>query len=76
MNEHELRLLVRETVRELSAGRAGHGGFPVSPGEPIQQSGTSVSFSRFLLPSGPEGSCIIEPAVACNHCGFCKSYGH
>ena len=19
---------------------------------------------------------VIEPAVACNHCGFCKSYGH
>ena len=23
-----------------------------------------------------EGACVIEPAVRCNHCGFCQSYGH
>jgi hypothetical protein len=23
-----------------------------------------------------EGMCVIEPAVRCNHCGFCQSYGH
>ena len=22
------------------------------------------------------GMCVIEPAVRCNHCGFCQSYGH
>jgi hypothetical protein len=21
-------------------------------------------------------SCVIEPTVACNHCGYCKSHGH
>ena len=26
--------------------------------------------------SAPVGRCIIEPGVACNHCGYCKSYGH
>jgi hypothetical protein len=29
-----------------------------------------------LAPGDPEGRCLIEPAVACNHCGYCKSYGH
>jgi hypothetical protein len=73
MNEHELRLLVRETIaRQL----AGQGAATAGHAEPAHPSGTSASFARFLLPSGPEGSCIIEPAVACNHCGFCKSYGH
>jgi hypothetical protein len=23
-----------------------------------------------------DGPCMIEPAVACTHCGYCKSYGH
>ena len=34
------------------------------------------SHGMFLLPSGGDGECIIEPTVRCNHCGFCKSYGH
>ena len=23
-----------------------------------------------------EGLCLIEPAVRCNNCGYCLSYGH
>jgi hypothetical protein len=23
-----------------------------------------------------DGSCLIEPAVGCIHCGYCQSYGH
>ena len=23
-----------------------------------------------------EGVCLIEPAVRCNNCGYCLSYGH
>ncbi len=22
------------------------------------------------------GACLIEPTVACNHCGYCQSHGH
>jgi hypothetical protein len=31
-----------------------------------------------MVPDGSEadGPCIIEPAVMCTHCGYCKSYGH
>jgi threonine dehydrogenase-like Zn-dependent dehydrogenase len=21
-------------------------------------------------------ACLVEPAVGCNHCGYCKSHGH
>lgn len=21
-------------------------------------------------------ACVIEPSVACEHCGYCKSHGH
>ena len=71
MNEQELRLLVREVIaRQLAPGGTAAGGPPAPP------AGAAVSFGRFVLPSGPEGACIIEPAVACTHCGFCKSDGH
>ncbi len=23
-----------------------------------------------------EGRCLIEPSVACTHCGYCQSLGH
>ena len=36
--------------------------------------------SHMLLPVAPgnsgDGTCFIEPSVACNHCGYCQSYGH
>jgi hypothetical protein len=37
--------------------------------------------SHGLLPLAPggaqgDGSCLIEPAVRCTHCGYCQSYGH
>jgi hypothetical protein len=34
--------------------------------------------AMFVVPTGADadGPCIIEPAVMCNHCGYCKSLGH
>ena len=36
--------------------------------------------SHLLLPLAPgsagDGACLIEPAVRCNHCGYCLSFGH
>jgi hypothetical protein len=75
MTEQELRLLVRDAVARYMSTE-GHvqsfsppAPFPLPP---------SPSFSLFVLPSGAdsEGPCIIEPSVTCNHCGYCKSYGH
>lgn len=46
------------------------GGPPGAPGHPsqviIQIIGVEVN----------EASCVIEPAVPCTHCGYCRSYGH
>ena len=30
----------------------------------------------FAAESEGDGRCLIEPVVACTHCGYCKSYGH
>jgi hypothetical protein len=37
-----------------------------------------ASHAMFILPTGldADGPCLIEPAVTCNHCGYCKSFGH
>jgi hypothetical protein len=36
-----------------------------------------ASTARFvILRPADETECIIEPSVACNHCGYCQCYGH
>ena len=74
MTEQELRALVREAIAKVGAAQAApYVGRGLSPAEISAHS----SHALFTLPPGdPEGRCIIEPGVACNHCGYCKSYGH
>jgi hypothetical protein len=76
MTEQELRALVREAIARHVAGSAG-GAAPlhVSPaGRPLRD----PAHAMFRLAEGADtgGPCLIEPAVACNHCGYCKSFGH
>ena len=76
MTEDDLRALVRQAVsRHLAASPAGVEGAAGSPGVPVP--GVHPSFGRYLLPRDPGdgGACLIEPAVKCNHCGFCQSHG-
>ncbi len=38
-----------------------------------------VSHAQFALGAAASGTampCVIEPAVPCDHCGYCKSLGH
>ena len=77
MTEQELRALVREAI-------ARHGQASLAEPRPDASVAPPASFrahlshAQFILPAGmdTDGPCLIEPAVACNHCGFCKSYGH
>jgi predicted Zn-ribbon and HTH transcriptional regulator len=76
MTEQELRVLVREAIaRHLEGQGAVTGPAAVSSFVPVASVHAHLSHAKFSLPALGE-SCIIEPAVACNHCGFCKSYGH
>jgi hypothetical protein len=89
MNEHELRALVRDAIaRHQDAGseRTRPGTFADTAGrvlsdpaiQPLAFVRQHASHGMFVLPAGvdTDGPCIIEPAVTCNHCGYCKSYGH
>ena len=68
-------------IRESIARHAG-----ASPGVRVPCAGPEaralfsahVSHLRLPLVRGGDGdgACLIEPAVRCNHCGFCQSFGH
>jgi hypothetical protein len=68
MNEQDIRALVREAI-ERHLGR---------PGRSEDGSRHPSHILLNVLPGSDvdEGACVIEPAVRCNHCGFCQSYGH
>jgi len=76
MTEEELRVLVRTAIARVRTGTVPR---PASGGrvllDPADQ---HASHAEFPVASGAdgEGPCIIEPAVMCNHCGYCKSLGH
>jgi hypothetical protein len=72
MTEQELRLLVRDAIARQAAP-ARTAGPEMVPATFLRD---QTSFSQFAVPAGPDGTCVIEPSVMCNHCGFCKSYGH
>ena len=73
MNEQELRGLVRSVIARHGASAA-----PETKQPGTAESHLHPSHVMFALPADPraEGRCLIEPAVMCNHCGYCKSYGH
>jgi len=81
MTEQELRALVRDAVaRHLGSSPAASAHAGARP--PVHlipvASAHHASHQLFAVSTGADadGPCIIEPAVACNHCGYCKSYGH
>jgi hypothetical protein len=89
LDEQEVRALVREAIERHLRGpyvgvrETGRGANLTGTGGVSPSSLTSFPFaaSHMLLPvnAGSElgdGMCVIEPAVRCTHCGFCRSFGH
>jgi len=75
MNEDELRGLIRQAIqRHMGEGMSS------SPSPRSQDPGphpVSISFGQYNLErAAGDTMCLIEPAVRCNHCGFCKCHGH
>jgi hypothetical protein len=73
VTEQEVRNLVRDAI-------ARHAGQTARPAlaPALAFFHLHASHGMFTLPAGADtdGPCLIEPAVMCNHCGYCKSYGH
>jgi hypothetical protein len=74
MNEQELRVLVRQTIARNEAVSADRLGQP--PLTPVAEFHPSHRRCAFPAGADTDGPCLIEPAVRCNHCGYCLSYGH
>lgn len=73
MNEEQLRALVRAAIARHAGPSAPQTMAPAPSGRAHPSHGMFA-----MLPAGSDsdGPCLIEPAVMCNHCGYCKSYGH
>lgn len=71
MNEEMLRSMIRESLARRLGGTLQP---PASLTLPVNFPRHS-SHHRFVLPES-SGPCLIEPAVTCNHCGYCQSHGH
>ena len=76
MTDEELRAMIRDSIARHAA-RPDHS-VASRPGQ--DQAAFTAHASHLQLPlvrgGDGDGACIIEPAVRCNHCGFCLSYGH
>lgn len=85
MDEQQVRALVRQAIaRHMGPDPVLAGGAPAAMPRasvlPVASEGghpAGISHARFVLarPAG-EVECLIEPAVTCNHCGYCQCYGH
>lgn len=77
MTDDELRLLIRAAIQK----HTGVSGSAQDPAVRLKVDTTGVevamSFGQYRLERAPDDTmCLIEPAVQCNHCGYCKCHGH
>jgi hypothetical protein len=72
MNDEELRLLIRSAIQRHMGSAESVQTIRPKPDAPL-----SISFGQYRLERPADDTmCLIEPAVQCNHCGFCKCHGH
>lgn len=65
--------MIRESIaRHLGADPAGRCASPEAPG----RAHASYGLLPLLRGGDDDGACFIEPAVQCNRCSFCQSFGH
>ena len=82
MNDDELRQLIRVAIQRHMGGEVAEstaGTIRLTPDTTtiVAEMPVSISFGQYRLErAAGDTSCLIEPAVQCNHCGFCKCYGH
>jgi len=78
MTDDEIRSLIRVAIeKHMGAPANVESGFSRTASAPPQPQPLSISFSRYALPRAEDDTmCIIEPAVKCNHCGYCQCHGH
>ena len=77
LTEQDVRALVRESIERHLGNR--HRQPPVENRVMASPLDASPSHTLLAVHAGGEmddGMCVIEPAVRCTHCGFCRSHGY
>jgi hypothetical protein len=69
---------IRQLVRSAIARHLGTDAAPMTPAaQPAPATPVPIAFARYALPRAADDvQCLIEPAVRCNHCGYCQCHGH
>jgi hypothetical protein len=74
MTDDEIRQLVRSAIARHLGGPPSADVAPAARPAPAQP--VSIAFARYAVSRAPDDvMCVIEPAVRCNHCGFCQCHG-
>ena len=78
MTDQELRALVRDAVSRHLGPRAHASAAPAPAPRASAHTApaTHASHAIYISVVNSDESCVIEPSVACDHCGYCKSHGH
>lgn len=75
MTDDEIRDLVRGAIARHLGAPSPSGPAPAAASAPVLP--VPIAFSRYQLPRAADDvMCLIEPAVRCNHCGYCQCHGH
>ena len=77
MNDDELRALIRAAIQRHMGESPALPAATIAAATIAAELPVSISFGQYRLErAAGDTSCLIEPAVQCNHCGFCKCHGH
>jgi hypothetical protein len=73
MTDEEIRAAIRAAI----AKHLGPSATEPRPPSGSPPSHPPLAFHRYPIPRAPgDVMCLIEPAVACTHCGYCECHGH
>lgn len=75
LTEQELRAMIRGAIERQMRGHEPASPAPMVP-DGLPGSRRHASHALLVLDGPADGACVIEPAVRCDHCGYCKSLGH
>jgi hypothetical protein len=71
VTDDELREMVRDAIRRRSGRET-----DTALVTPLFNEHASHALLPLARGGDGDGTCLIEPAVRCNHCGYCLSFGH
>jgi hypothetical protein len=80
MTDDEIRELVRSAIARHLGSSTAPPPAPATqppPTQPPPARPVPLAFERYpLARAADDVMCLIEPAVRCNHCGYCEVHGH